>query len=351
MEVISSRSAYSVRNGWIFSRRYDFIYLYMPFLMGAILLVYGQFIDLNSVFVFDRSSVILLFALAAFLDTGHILSTIIQVYFDQKERKRYGRVLVIAPVVIFLLNLAIYLLMGMQYFLYFFAYFNFYHLMRQQYGWMSISSRKSGFYNKTDFLLDKVCIYAAMIIPFIWIHLNILTTPRNNLAKGLGQLFYLAEPVRYLFIVLGIFILLKHLTSLLLFGSINLNKLFIILSTYMAWGAIIFIKSPFALFITSIMHSIPYIALIFFYGESKKRTGQQSHFLFAHRYAFIIFPLVILLCGFLYTRLLRFVGDLGEKRPFGAFEVVTILFSVAFFLHYYLDGFIWKKRNFRPESL
>lgn len=351
MEVIDIKADTVLKNGWIFSPRYDFLYFYLPFLLGGGLLLYSMSGQLDNLVVWDRSSIVLLFAMATFLDSGHILSTITQEYFDPQERAKHKRILIYAPIAILIINLLIYWFLGMQYFQYFFAYFNFFHIMKQQYGWMAISYRKSGFYNKFEFTIDKVCIYLAMLIPFLWIHFTPDLNGRKNLSPILSNFSGVADVCKYLFLILAAFIFVKQTVFYFLFRSLNFNKLFIISSTLLAWGAIMFIRSPMTVFITMIMHSVPYLALIYFHGKGKEKSTQNKKLLFAHRYSFIIFPVFIIVCGYLFTRLLRFVGDYSKGSPGAFFEILSICFSVAFFMHYYLDSIIWKRRNFKPESL
>lgn len=339
----------AIRNGWIFSPRYDLLFFYLPFIAGWAILAVSLYTGTGDL-VLTGSTFVMLFAFATFLDTGHIMSTISQVYLDKEERTKYKRVLIIAPICFFAIGVLIYAILGMKYFLYFFGYFNFYHILKQQYGWMAYSTRKSGFFNAFDFKFDQVFVYAAMLLPFAWAHFSLGGNGSRTAIAFFGNNPLVSKILKDLFILTLVLYFVKQVVFVTIYRTINLNKFFLLTVTAVAWGAIIFVKSPFTLFTTNIMHSTPYMALIYFYGRKKQVISPERKSFFGWKFAFILFPVGILLAGYLYTHLLRYLGKADFSRVLGMpFAIITILLSVAFFMHYYLDGIIWKKRNFKRE--
>jgi hypothetical protein len=352
METHSPSVSLVARNGWIFSPRYDFLFFYLPFLLGWAVLITDANFNLNNVQLLNRSGFVMLFALSTFLDTGHILSTIWQVYGFREERLKYKRMLILAPLFFLGINLLIYWALGMKYVLYFFGYFNYYHIIKQQYGWMAYSTRRSGFFHKADFLFDKIYVYAVMIIPFVWAHFSEGGTENRSAVLFFGKNLVVADTFKYLFVAIVAAYLCKLVYMMAVYRFINISKTLLLLTTAIAWGALIFIRSPYCIFITAIMHAIPYMALIYFYGERRSRVLQKKNWFFSRSFSFLLFPAAILLAGFFYTHLLRYVGNVGRQSNSRLpFEIISILFSVAFFMHYYLDGVIWKRRNFKPEEM
>lgn len=352
MQTVGILQPVTIRNGWIFSPRYDLLYFYLPCLIGLTIVGYNFHYHFDRLVVLDKPTLVLLFAFAAFLDTGHILSTITQVYLDKDERQRYRTKLIVAPVFFLAVNLLIYFLFGMKFVLYFFGYFNYYHMIKQQYGWMAYSTRRSHFYNRVDFLFDKIFIYAVMLIPFAWAHFSTGGTDTRSAVLFFGNNQLIAGILKNSFIALAILFVIKQVAAAVLYRAVNLNKLFLLTSTAIAWGSIIFLRSPFLVFVTSIMHSVPYLALVYFYGEKRSRSRQQKSLLFTGSFSFILFPVIVFVCGFFYTHLLRSLAEVNTKKAFGYwFPVLSIALSVAFFMHYYLDGIIWKRRNFKPEEM
>jgi hypothetical protein len=339
----------AIRNGWIFSPRYDLLFFYLPFLLGWVILAISLYTGMGTL-TLTGSSFVMLFALATFLDTGHVISTISQVYLDKEERAKYKKALIIAPICFFAIGLLIYGLLGMKYFLYFFGYFNFYHILKQQYGWMAYSSRKSGFFNAFDFKFDQVFVYAAMFLPFAWAHFSLGGNNTRTTILFFGNNPLMAKIFKDLFIFALILYLVKQVVFVMLYRTINFNKFFLLIITAVAWGAIIFVRSPFTLFTTSIMHSTPYMALIYFYGRKKQVINPDRKSFFGWKLAFILFPVTIFLAGYLYSHFLRYLAKSDFSKNLGTpFAILSILLSVAFFMHYYLDGIIWKKRNFKRE--
>lgn len=333
-----------IRNGWIFSQRQDILMFVIPFLAGWLLVLIDRLLDLRSVYLFGKDSLVILFALLAFLDAGHVFSTVFKSYFDENIRARKKFLLYGIPVLLYAFMILLYRFFGMRSVLIFFGYFNIYHIIRQQYGWVSISARKAGENDRLDHRIDQITIYSFMIIPVIWIHFSLpgtekqFTLPRSRIVADTCVIVWLAVFVLYW---------CRQLVKTFSGVPINLSKTLQMMISCLAWGAVIFFRSPVLLVVTVFLHSVPYLGIVY---KTKERSGagnDKVNALFAYRYSILIFLVVVLTIGIFYTKTDNFVKGLGLRTLFGIpreyFLCALLLFPL---MHFVIDGVIWRRKHY-----
>lgn len=334
----------NVKNGWVFSRREDLCFFVVPLLLGIVFVALDQYYDLKSVRLMGKDSLIILFALMAFLDAGHVFSTVFKSYFDRETRAQRKFLLYVIPVLIYLFLITVYNLFGMRPVLLLFGYYNVYHVIRQQYGWVSITARRAAENNRFDYYLDKTAIYSFMIIPVIWIHLKLpasekqLSVPKNDSIANVFVALWLAIFVIYL---------LRQGYKLYKGAPLNLSKIMQMVTSFIAWGMVIFFQSPVLLVVTVMLHSIPYLGIVY-KNSSAVRSGRG--FLYTYRFPLLFFAAVIILAGVLYTKTNNFVKQPGLNVILGIpkeyFICALLLFPI---MHFTIDGVIWRKKAYRVD--
>jgi hypothetical protein len=266
-----------INNGWIFSKKEDLLVFYVPFLPTILigLAIFLLDIEFNS---FVRTGIILDFIVSAFLDYPHALSTVYRpLIADQAEAKRRKFLFLILPLILFSL-VNIWDQIDRVSMLLIITYFNIFHLVRQQWGWMTISDRKINYFNKLDFHLSKFFLYTFTFGPILWWHSqdlaeNIGFTAANDLPKFFSEKTgsQIAEFVFITFFIFLIYNLIKFFKD----DQFNLNKFGILLSTFFAWAVGIIILRGEVVFI-DISHAIPYLYLMFFYCKKVIKINREK---------------------------------------------------------------------------
>jgi hypothetical protein len=328
-------------NGWVFSPRTDLILFGAPVLVGWLLLMLHAAYDLNRIKVLNRSLFVAAFAFAAFLDTGHLLSTAFRSYLDAEVRRQRRVLLFAAPPLIGLAGGAIYVAFGAQYFLYVVAYMNLYHIVRQQYGWLAFSRRRGGESSGIDRPLDKYTLYAAMILPALWTHVFLGPSPRRipvAKSEALSGLIVCAFVV-----VIGTY-LARQAYKMAAGQPLNPAKLLLVLSTAATWGAVMFLRSPFLPLVASLYHSVPYLGLIYISARNNGAPTSAPRALFGRRYSWGAYAVVVVAAGYLGTKSLHVLDGVPADLTFGVSLVVFT--AVIPVMHYLIDGVIWKRRAY-----
>ncbi|MDR3637988.1 MAG: hypothetical protein P4L84_29550 [Isosphaeraceae bacterium] len=327
--------------GWIFSARTDALLFGIPFVAGWAILLLHAFIDLKEHRVLNRSIFVIAFACAAYLDTAHLLSTAFKSYLDRNIRRQQAVLLYLTPPLIVAVSVAVYKTLGIRYNLYLFAYFNLYHIVKQQYGWMAFARRKGHEGPGIDFALDRNTLYASMLLPAIWTHLFLepnerrLPLPTSPTLAMLCVALFLAVVAVY-----G----LRQVWKLIARETINAAKLFIVLSTMATWGAVMFIKSPFLPLIASLYHSVPYLGLVYVSSRGKWFFPKAADSAGPREGRLLCYLLVVLVTGILWSKTLHAFAKVSTDSRLGV--SLVILTNVVPIMHYVIDGVVWKRRSY-----
>lgn len=297
------------------------------------------------------------------IDVSHVYSTLFRLYWDKSTFVRHKRSLIIIPVVAFLIGFALHCYDALVFWRVL-AYVAVFHFVRQQYGFMRLYSRKEKV-SRTFRAIDTLAIYNATLYPLLYWHFHARDSI-NWFVEG----DFMAIPgnplqaiIHYIY---GAIILLyagKEITFSLKNRTCNIPKNLIMLGTYVSWyvGIVAFQGDLIFTLLNVVAHGIPYMALIWIYGE--KKAGQRFDFGWK---GLFIFAGVLLLLAYVEEGLWDVIvwKDHPEIFPFmidGLSFESPLLISVMVSLlvlpqvtHYVLDGFIWrfsKEANARiPED-
>jgi hypothetical protein len=235
--------------------------------------------------------------------------------------------------------------------------------VRQQYGFMRVYSRKEP--KKTiASALDSVTIYAATLYPVLYWHLK---GPRNFNWFIEGDFVFVKWSwllpfftAVYLLIVAAF--LAKEAYAFISRKVFNLPKFAVIVGTVLSWYfGIVYFNGDMAFTLLNVVsHGIPYMALIWIYGEknySKKQGGYRFLKMVFSRYGVLIFLGLVFLFAFIEEGLWDLTVWKEHKNIFGTeglFDIelsdqllsfVVPLLALPQITHYILDGFIWKVKK------
>ena len=106
------------------------------------------------------------------IDVAHVYSTGFRVYFDPTELRRRPWLYSLAPVLSFLVGMAIYSESPLVFWR-MLAYLAVFHFVRQQYGWVALYRAKANDRDRIGKLIDSAAIYLATIYPLLHWHANL----------------------------------------------------------------------------------------------------------------------------------------------------------------------------------
>lgn len=325
-----------------------FLILLPPFVGTGLILLFHDFFNSPTPFAFG------LF-LTLGLSIGHQFSMGFRTYFDFDELKQRPLLYTSVPLLSFLLAFSVYSFGELTYWRVM-SYIAIIHFIRQQYGFMAIFRRKSlGIKDRFAFM-DTAFIYVSMLYPLLFEHIN---APRAYSWADFDVIIpmYIGSSEKFIFplyLLAGFLYLSKEVYLYLSTRHFNFEKNMVIWGTALSWYVgLVATNADFSFFFaTQIMHSIPYIALIWMY-ENKKTKG--SKFLFSKR-GIPFYISAILALAYVETGLWSsYSGD--DLLPF--FEVfkgfgkldpsllrwLIPMITVPQLTHYFLDAFIWRLKK------
>lgn len=369
---------------WLFSRDIDLGILFLPVWLIWIV----SFLLPPRVYQLDIPIWIwVIFILG--VDVSHVWSTLFRTYLDKEEFSNHRRLLITTPILVFIL-FSILSGISVDFFWRILAYFAVYHFIKQQYGFLALYRIRSGVFLKKKVFKDKWVIYFSMLYPVFFWHLN---ADRNFDWFVSGDFIYFRTLVSYIsqfsgkiipwinafgnilyFIVLGGWIAEEIRATIQAQAKFQTGKVLWLLTTAFNWylGIVLFNSDLIFTLTNVVAHGVPYMALIFFYIESKRKIKNPA--LSINNAVLQIFFMIVFIFMLAFGE--EYLWDLWLFREKGAFFASIVpyfmeafrnpvlqalafgILSVPQVTHYVLDGYIWKgnkknpyiKKIFRPQT-
>jgi hypothetical protein len=289
--------------------------------------------------------------LVLLVDVSHVYSTVFRFYWEKSTFQKYKSLLITIPVIAFALGVAIH---WYDSFLFWrlLAYAALYHFIRQQYGFMRLYSRKQN-QNQLQRWIDGATIYAATIYPVLYWHLHLTETlswfvPHDFLSI---QFPYADEVFLSFYFFILLCYTIKEMLLSLRTRDWNIPKNVLMVGTALSWytGIIVFHGDLTFTFLNVVAHGIPYMGLVWMYGEKKSKLT----FSFGLK-GVLVFLGVVFTLSYLEESLWDiFVWkDHPSIFPFlthydGIHDPIILSLLVPLLVlpqitHYVLDGFIWR---------
>ncbi len=289
--------------------------------------------------------------LVVMIDVGHVYSTVFRFYWEKETWQKYKSLLLLIPASALVVGFALHFYDSFLFWRVL-AYTALYHFIRQQYGFVRLYARHQP-QNKTQSLIDAVAIYAATIYPVLYWHLNLTHSlswfvPNDFMALNLGNADHWLL-LLYVSIIIIYSLKEAHLAYQCL--SFNIPKNFIVIGTFVSWYAgIVFFRGDLTFtFLNVVAHGIPYMGLVWLYGE-KKSSRTFSFGL----YGIIIFVAVVVSLSYFeeslwdimvwkdHPDLFPFLIHLNPIREPWLLSLIVAVLVLPQVTHYVLDGFIWR---------
>ncbi len=340
-------------NIWLFSRNTDLTVFLGSAIVSLLLLAVGWQLGLLNSESPDWTwiSAVLL------IDVAHVWSTSFRVYFDKQELKRRLWLYLLVPVFGYAIGVALYS-EGELTFWRTLAIVAVFHFVRQQYGWVALYRRKLNETARWTWWIDAAAVYLATVYPLAY---WMTSLPRNFqwfVENDFFQLPAIVDDV--LFPIYVIALLAYAAKSIYLYsrdGFLNPGKDIVMGTTAVCWYVgIVAFNSDYAFTVTNvIIHGVPYFALIWFYARSRRETTGSFYRAFSSNW--IVFLATLWALAYI-EELLWNRGVWHERNwMFGGswdwteWKVYLVpLLAVPQLTHYILDGFIWRRKEFRVRD-
>jgi len=343
------RPAAPSRAAWLFSRPVDLC----VFLGSAVVSLIALWIGARAGILYSDTPDWAWIPAVLLVDVAHVWSTGFRVYLDDQEVRRRPLLYVMVPLIGLALGITLYS-EGELVFWRALAYVAVFHFVRQQYGWVALYRSKAGERDKFGRWIDTVAIYAATLYPLIYWHAHL---PRRFwwfLARDFTPIPALiaevAAPVYWL--ALSAYAV-RSLYRLLLKREANPGKDIVVGTTALCWYlGIVHFNSDYAFTVTNVViHGVPYMALIYWYGRRRvAETSTRALRLFARGpYLFLAsIWLVVYVEELLWDRGVWHDRSwfFGSPWEVGGLKLLLVpLLALPQIVHYVLDGFIWRRKR------
>ena len=352
-----------MKQPWIHSAFVDGVFIIgTPFLVVAAALTFSGYFGQADSMTFISWAILVMG-----VDVSHVYSTIYRTYLDHETMQRHGMFLMLLPFAVLIICIVLYSF-GALVFWRVMAYVAVFHFVRQQYGFLRVYARHE---QQTAWQrrIDAVTIYTATLYPIVDWHLagqkNFNWFMRGDFVY-LNQGGFRAAATAAFLAVMAVYVA-KELHLLWKSKSgFNLPRNGILLGTLLSWYVgIVHFNSDLAFTAINVMsHGIPYIALVWIYGNKKhcQRSAENAPLamLFKPRYV-TLFVVSLLILAFMeeglwdawvwhndehHALFAPFHAVLGGAGPdSGWLKLLVPLLSVPQITHYVIDGFIWKMRR------
>jgi hypothetical protein len=290
------------------------------------------------------------------VDVAHVWSTTFVVYLDPVEWKRRPLLYALTPLAAFVVGIALYA-WGPGPFWRAIAYLAVYHFIRQQYGWVMMYRGRNGEHDRVGRYLDGATIYLATLYPLVWWHAHL---PRSFAWMRTGDFLtgiptWLADATGLIYLALLAIYVGRAIAQLVRRESVSWGKHLVVITTAACWYVgIVATSSDFAFTITNVfIHGVPYMALVYVYARNAIREapdGANARLLSGGR-GIVVFLSTLWLIAYveemLWDRTLwhdrEWLFGSGLDIGNGALILAPLL-AVPQLTHYFLDGFLWRRR-------
>ncbi len=350
-----------IRNGWVFSPSLDLAAFLGPLLLAGALILWAD----RTGRLHDEVPPWAFFAFRTRVaepdGPAHVYGTLFRAYLDPGERRRRPGLLLGVPLGCLAVGTLLYAQDG-AWFWRALAYVASFHFVRQTWGWMSYSARRTGESDPLDRALDRAAVYASTLWPLLWWHAHL---PRpfvwfvdGDFVAGLPGVVADVGLVAHVAILLAW--IARQAVRLATGRPVNLAKALVLASTWLAWvGGIVLLRSDLAFTATNVLaHGIPYAILVHRVGAQRLRDAPPRLARLFRPSGAVAFGAILVALGYLEETLWDGLvwHQHAELFPIPAVDLpealvgfVVPLLAVPQATHYVLDAFLW--RPSRDRSL
>jgi len=338
-----------ISRGWIINKKDDLIWF-----IGSVAASYGL---LFANIKFGVSIAILVWIWALGFDGPHVFGTISRTYADSDERRKRAKLLY-GSLLLFLLGPSMVLagrahLLGTDawgpIFFFFASLWAYYHLVKQHYGFMILYKKKNNDLAETDNLIDRAFILLGMTYPLLhFIGHSESAAKRVPFPTQSGPFWWLENLVLFAFIMTLIMLVVRQAQRFYSRQPIDVPKLTLLAAAVPMHWIVLRLLEPTpdaalaAVATLTIYHNIQYHRIIWFhnrnkYGRPDSKSYGAASYISKTVWYYIGFAFVF---GLLYH--VPHYAIVVPRSPNGL--AMAFIWGGAF-IHYYLDGRIWRVRR------
>lgn len=310
----------------------------------------------------DDVSLLAWILLVVGIDVSHVYSTLYKTYWDRESFTANRALFLGVPILCFGLGVIVHSASATLFWTCM-AYLAVFHFVRQQYGFMRLYSRSESNSTFTNYI-DVAIIYSATLYPIIYWHLS-----GDRVFKWFVEddFFLLNKPqfipyFSFLYYTILAVWLINLLYQLIKHEYFNLPKFLVQTGTLLSWhiGIITFNGDIIFTCLNVVAHGVPYMALIWLYGNKQAKAGRGLHY-FAKPLGVFLFILTLLTLGYIeeglwdgfiwsdHQHAFPIFSSLPNLRETDLVNFMVPLLSTPQITHYVLDAYIWKIK--KPETL
>ncbi len=289
------------------------------------------------------------------VDVAHVYATGFRVYFDTTEFRRRRWLYVLAPLLGYVIGVALYS-EGESIFWRTLAYLAVFHFVRQQYGWVALYRARAGERDRWGRWIDSAAIYAATLYPLLYWHANL---PRqywwflaDDFAAIPPGIAASAAPVYWSILIAYA---IRSVYAKIVLQQWNPGKDIVVVTTAVCWYVgIVALNSDYAFTVTNVLiHGVPYLVLVYWLrAETATTEGPRTRARLATAIQFLAVVWVLAFAEeLLWDRSVWHERGwlFGSAWDIGRWKTAVIpLLALPQLTHYILDGFIWR-RSSNPE--
>ncbi len=286
------------------------------------------------------------------VDVAHVWATGFRVYFDRQELMRRPGLYFGAPVIGWILGVALYS-EGETLFWRALAYLAVFHFVRQQYGWVMLYRARALERGRLSYWIDASAIYLATLYPLVYWHTHL---PRRFAWFVEDDFAAIPEVVSQVAAPLYASAMAAYAVKAVVEarqGFWRWGKHTVVVTTAVCWYVgIVAFNSDYAFTVTNVViHGVPYLVLIYWYVRRRQRDA-GAYITRSPATTIVMVLGAVWLCA--YAEELVWDRAVWQERswlfgPPWSLERwrpwLVPLLAVPQGTHYILDGFIWKRRH------
>lgn len=346
---------------WIKSRSFDLWWFIAPMALPPLIVFFlpEQFTNQQKTEIFPWSWILIVLS----IDVAHVYTTVYKTYFKPTAFKIHKLKLLAVPFLVWIVGVMVYSISS-KLFWSLLAYFAVFHFIRQQYGFFRLYSKRETSYRWRKGVLS-ITIYAVTVIPILIWHVR---GQQNFNWMTAGDFWYInlpfLEPIlNGGMILIGIAYLFVEWKEKQDSGYLNTPRILLTLSTcFSYYVSIVLTNNDFIFSLVNVIgHGIPYLALVYF--SEKKELKEDSPTLLKlvlSKWGWVLFYAIVFAFAYFEETLWDVFIWRENTVPFGWLygtfnqlnddQVISLFVPLLIMpqvVHYILDGYIWRKKDYR----
>ncbi len=351
--------SYQNKSNWILNAAADSLFVVgPPFIILCLIFLFPHyFIDHEEVPPFLWIAVVL------GIDVSHVYSTLFRTYFERSTFQKHKTILTIVPLAVWLIGIVCYSLDSLIFWR-ILAYLAVFHFIRQQYGFLRIYVQKEErpvWFTR----LENTLVYTITVVPVLIWHLS-ADRAFVWFVKDDFLIHSFSSAIPVLQVILFSTVLIYAIAEFyfcLQQKVYNMAKYLLLTGTFISWyfGIVYFNSDLIFTLFNVICHGVPYIMLIWVYGNKKTNRQNDSpntwyKLLFSYK-GILIYVIILLLLAYVeegfwnsliwndHTEYFSLFSAIPVASDLHLATIIVPLLSVPQVTHYIIDGFIWKIRD------